>query len=126
MFTTTKTVRALTTLFEDALAKGQNEVTLTIKATGDKVGITLCSHAFVAKSLQEVEYFLMDCRFPWAGYSRIEDVANLLNNWEAHIREEADERARLHDYFVQSKQNGTFDADWYSDWYKDVYGFRPH
>ena len=125
MFTIEKTTLALNKKIDEAIANGTNEINLTIKATGDKVKITLCGAADI-KSVNDIEYFLMECRFPWAGYSKIEDVADLLNNWQAKIDGENDEKQELRKYYEENYGTEKFDAGWFSDWHKDVYGFRPH
>lgn len=125
MFTIEKTTMALNKKIEEAIKNGTNEINLTVKATGDKVKIILCSMADI-KSVNDIEYFLMECRFPWAGYSKIEDVADLLNNWQAKIDDEDDEKQQLRKYYEENYGTENFDADWFSDWHKDVYGFRPH
>ena len=125
MFTIEKTTLALNKKIEEAIKNGTNEINLTVKATGDKVKIILCSMADI-KSVNDIEYFLMECRFPWAGYSKIEDVADLLNNWQAKINDEDDEKQQLRKYYEENYGTENFDAGWFSDWHKDVYGFRPH
>lgn len=125
MFTIEKTTLALNKKIEEAIKNGINEINLTVKATGDKVKITLCSTVDI-KSVNDIEYFLMECRFPWAGSSKIEDIANLLNNWQAKIDGENDEKQQLRKYYEENYGTENFDASWFSDWHKDVYGFRPH
>ena len=125
MFTIERTTKALNKKIEEAIANGTNEINLTIKATGDKVKITLCSMVDI-KSVNDIEYFLMECRFPWAGSSKIEDVAKLLNNWQAKIDEDDEEKQKLRKYYEENYGTEKFDDDWFSDWHKDVYGFRPH
>ena len=125
MFTIERTTKALNKKIEEAIANGTNEINLTIKATGDKVKITLCSMVDI-KSVNDIEYFLLDCRFPWAGSSGIVSIANLLNNWQAKIDEEDNEKRELRKYYEENYGTKKFDDDWFSDWHKDVYGFRPH
>ena len=125
MFTIERTTKALNKKIEEAIANGTNEINLTIKATGDKVKITLCGMADI-KSVNDIEYFLMECRFPWAGSSKIEDVAKLLNNWQAKIDEDDEEKQKLRKYYEENYGTEKFDDGWFSDWHKDVYGFRPH
>ena len=96
-----------------------------IEGLGDKVKITLCGMDDI-KSVNDIEYFLMECRFPWAGSSKIEDIAKLLNNWQANIDEEDSEKQKLRKYYEENYGTEKFDDDWFSDWHKDVYGFRPH
>ena len=125
MFTIERTTKALNKKIEEAIANGTNEINLTVKATGDKVKITLCSYVDI-KSVNDIEYFLMECRFPWAGSSKIEDIADLLNNWQAKIDDEDDEKQKLRKYYEENYGTEKFDDGWFSDWHKDVYGFRPH
>ena len=125
MFTIERTTKALNKKIEEAIANGTNEINLTIKATGDKVKITLCSMVDI-KSVNDIEYFLVDCRFPWAGSSSIESIAKLLNNWQAKIDEEDNEKQELRKYYEETYGTVKFDSTWFSDWHKDVYGFRPH
>ena len=125
MFTIERTTKALNKKIEEAIVNGTNEINLTIKATGDKVKITLCGMEDI-KSVNDIEYFLMECRFPWAGSSKIEDVAKLLNNWQAKIDEDDEEKQKLRKYYEENYGTEKFDDDWFSDWHKDVYGFRPH
>lgn len=125
MFTIEKTTLALNKKIEEAIKNGTNEINLTVKATGDKVKIILCSMADI-KSIDDVEYFMMECRFPWAGSSKIEDIANLLNNWQARIDDENDDKLKLRKYYEENYGTDEFNDDWFSDWHKDVYGFRPH
>lgn len=125
MFTIEKTTLALKKKIEEAIKNGTNEINLTVKATGDKVKIILCSMADI-KSIDDVEYFMMECRFPWAGSSKIEDIADLLNNWQARIDDENDDKLKLRKYYEENYGTEKFDDDWFSDWHKDVYGFRPH
>ena len=125
MFTIERTTKALNKKIEEAIANGTNEINLTIKATGDKVKIILCGTADI-KSVNDIEYFLMECRFPWAGSSNIENIAKLLNNWQAKIDEEDEEKQKLRKYYEENYGTEKFDDDWFSDWHKDVYGFRPH
>ena len=125
MFTIERTTKALNKKIEEAIANGTNEIDLTIKATGDKVKITLCSMVDI-KSVNDIEYYLLDCRFPWAGSSSIESIAKLLNNWQAKIDEDDEEKQKLRKYYEENYGTEKFDDDWFSDWHKDVYGFRPH
>ena len=125
MFTIERTTKALNKKIEEAIANGTNEINLTIKATGDKVKIILCGTADI-KSVNDIEYFLMECRFPWAGSSSIENIAKLLNNWQAKIDEDDEEKQKLRKYYEENYGTEKFDDDWFSDWHKDVYGFRPH
>lgn len=125
MFTIEKTTLALNKKIEEAIKNGTNEINLTVKATGDKVKIILCSKADI-KSIDDVEYFMMECRFPWAGSSKIEDIADLLNNWQARIDDENDDKLKLRKYYEENYGTDEFNDDWFSDWHKDVYGFRPH
>lgn len=125
MFTIERTTKALNKKIEEAIANGTNEINLTIKATGDKVKIILCGTADI-KSVNDIEYFLMECRFPWAGSSSIESIARLLNNWQAKIDEDDEEKQKLRKYYEENYGTEKFDDDWFSDWHKDVYGFRPH
>ena len=125
MFTIERTTKALNKKIEEAIANGTNEINLTIKATGDKVKITLCSMVDI-KSVNDIEYFMVECRFPWAGSSKIEDIAKLLNNWQANIDEEDGEKQKLRKYYEENYGTEKFDDGWFSDWHKDVYGFRPH
>ena len=125
MFTIERTTKALNKKIEEAIANGTNEINLTIKATGDKVKIILCSMADI-KSVNDIEYFLMECRFPWAGSSSIESIAKLLNNWQAKIDEDDEEKQKLRKYYEENYGTEKFDDGWFSDWHKDVYGFRPH
>lgn len=125
MFTIEKTTLTLKKKIEEAIKNGTNEINLTVKATGDKVKIILCSMADI-KSIDDVEYFMMECRFPWAGSSKIEDIADLLNNWQARIDDENDDKLKLRKYYEENYGTEKFDDDWFSDWHKDVYGFRPH
>ena len=125
MFTIERTTKALNKKIEEAIANGTNEINLTIKATGDKVKITLCSMVDI-KSVNDIEYYLLDCRFPWAGSSSIENIAKLLNNWQAKIDEEDNEKQELRKYYEETYGTEEFDSSWFSDWHKDVYGFRPH
>ena len=125
MFTIERTTNALNKKIEEAIANGTNEINLTIKATGDKVKIILCGVADI-KSVNDIEYFLMECRFPWAGSSSIESIAKLLNNWQAKIDEEDSEKLELRKYYEETYGTEKFDDDLFSDWHKDVYGFRPH
>ena len=125
MFTIERTTKALNKKIEEAIANGTNEINLTVKATGDKVKITLCSMVDI-KSVNDIEYFLMECRFPWAGSSKIEDIAKLLNNWQAKIDEDDEEKQKLRKYYEENYGTEKFDDGWFSDWHKDVYGFRPH
>lgn len=125
MFTIEKTTLALNKKIEEAIKNGTNEINLTVKATGDKVKIILCSMADI-KSIDDVEYFMMECRFPWAGSSKIEDIADLLNNWQARIDDENDDKLKLRKYYEENHGTREFDATWFCDWHKDLYGFRPH
>lgn len=125
MFTIERTTKALNKKIEEAIANGTNEINLTIKATGDKVKITLCGMADI-KSVNDIEFFLVECRFPWASSSKIEDIAKLLNNWQANIDEEDGEKQKLRKYYEENYGTEKFDDGWFSDWHKDVYGFRPH
>lgn len=125
MFTIERTTKALNKKIEEAIANGTNEINLTIKATGDKVKITLCGMADI-KSVNDIEFFLVECRFPWASSSKIEDIAKLLNNWQANIDEEDSEKQKLRKYYEENYGTEKFDGGWFSDWHKDVYGFRPH
>ena len=125
MFTIERTTKALNKKIEEAIAEGTNEINLTIKATGDKVKIILCGTADI-KSVNDIEYFLMECRFPWAGSSSIESIAKLLNNWQAKIDEDDEEKQKLRKYYEENYGTEKFDDGWFSDWHKDVYGFRPH
>ena len=125
MFTIERTTKALNKKIEEAIANGTNEINLTIKATGDKVKITLCSMVDI-KSVNDIEYYLLDCRFPWAGSSSIESIAKLLNNWQAKIDEDDEEKQKRRKYYEENYGTEKFDDGWFSDWHKDVYGFRPH
>ena len=125
MFTIERTTKALNKKIEEAIANGTNEINLTVKATGDKVKITLCGMADI-KSVNDVEFFLVECRFPWSSSSKIEDIAKLLNNWQANIDEEDSEKQKLRKYYEEKYGTEKFDYGWFSDWHKDVYGFRPH
>ena len=125
MFTIERTTKALNKKIDEAIANGTNEINLTIKATGDKVKIILCGMADI-KSVNDIEYFLVECRFPWAGSSSIESIAKLLNNWQAKIDEDDEEKQKLRKYYEENYGTEKFDDDWFSDWHKDVYGFRPH
>ena len=125
MFTIERTTKALNKKIDEAIANGTNEINLTIKATGDKVKIILCGTADI-KSVNDIEYFLMECRFPWAGSSSIENIAKLLNNWQAKIDEDDEEKQKLRKYYEENYGTEKFDDGWFSDWHKDVYGFRPH
>ena len=125
MFTIERTTKALNKKIEEAIANGTNEINLTVKATGDKVKITLCSMVDI-KSVNDIEFFLVECRFPWASSSKIEDIAKLLNNWQANIDEEDNEKQKLRKYYEENYGTEKFDEGWFSDWHKDVYGFRPH
>lgn len=85
----------------------------------------MCGHGKI-KSLSDVEYYLVYCRFPWSGSSRLEDIAELFNSWEDKIKEEADEKLSLREFYELNKDKPL--DEWfgfYSDWHKDVYGFRP-
>ena len=97
MFTIERTTKALNKKIEEAIANGTNEINLTVKATGDKVKITLCGTVDI-KSVNDIEFFLVECRFPWASSSKIEDIAKLLNNWQANIDEEDSEKRELRKY----------------------------
>ena len=125
MFTIERTTKALNKKIEEAIANGTNEINLTIKATGDKVKIILCGMADI-KSVNDIEYFLVECRFPWAGSSSIESIAKLLNNWQAKIDDDDEEKQKLRKYYEENYGTEKFDDDWFSDWHKDVYGFRPY
>ena len=125
MFTIERTTKALNKKIEEAIANGTNEINLTVKATGDKVKITLCGMVDI-KSVNDIEFFLVECRFPWASSSKIEDIAKLLNNWQANIDEEDSEKQKLRKYYEKYYGTEKFDDGCFSDWHKDVYGFRPH
>ena len=125
MFTIERTTKALNKKEEEAIANGTNDSNLTIKATGDKVKITLCGMDDI-KSMNDIEYFLVECRFPWAGSSKIEDIAKLLNNWKTKIDEDDKEKKDLRKYYEENYGTEKFNDEWFSDWHKDVYGFRPH
>jgi hypothetical protein len=125
MFTIERTKAALISKINEAISSGTTEIDLVVKATGDPVTITLCSFGNI-KSIDDIEYYLVDFRFPWAGSSRIDDIANLLNNWTSKIEEENSEKKQIIDYYNKYYGTDKFDADWFSDWHKDVFGFRPH
>lgn len=125
MFTIERTKAALIGKINEAISSGTNEIDLVVKATGDPVTITFCSFGNI-NSINDIEYYLVDCRFPWAGSSRIDDIANLLNNWTSKIEEENSEKKQIIDYYNKYYGTDEFDADWFSDWHKDVFGFRPH
>lgn len=125
MFTIERTKAALIGKINEAISSGTTEIDLVVKATGDPVTITFCSFGNI-KSIDDIEYYLVDCRFPWAGSSRIDDIANLLNNWTSKIEEENSEKKQIIDYYNKYYGTDKFDADWFSDWHKDVFGFRPH
>ena len=65
MFTTERTANALIKKINDAIKNNETEIELVIKSTGDHVKITLCS-AVEIKSIDQIEYYLLECRFPWA------------------------------------------------------------
>ena len=125
MFTIERTKAALIGKINEAISSGTTEINLVVKKTGDPVTITLCSFGNI-KSVDDIEYYLVDCRFPWAGSSRIDDIANLLNNWTSKIEEENSEKKQIIDYYDKYYGTDKFDADWFSDWHKDIFGFRPH
>lgn len=125
MFTIERTKAALIGKINEAISSGTTKIDLVVKATGDPVTITLCSFGNI-KSIDDIEYYLVDCRFPWAGSSSINDIANLLNNWTSKIEEENSEKKQIIDYYNKYYGTDKFDADWFSDWHKDIFGFRPH
>lgn len=125
MFTIERTKAALIGKINEAISSGTTEINLVVKETGDPVTINLCSFGNI-NSIDDIEYYLVDCRFPWAGSSRIDDIANLLNNWTSKIEEENSEKKQIIDYYNKYYGTDKFDADWFSDWHKDVFGFRPH
>lgn len=125
MFTIERTKAALIGKINEAISSGTTEINLVVKETGDPVTITLCSFGNI-NSIDDIEYYLVDCRFPWAGSSRIDDIANLLNNWTSKIEEENSEKKQIIDYYNKYYGTDKFDAGWFSDWHKDVFGFRPH
>ena len=125
MFTIERTKAALIGKINEAISSGTTEINLVVKATGDPVKITLCSFGNI-NSIDDIEYYLVDCRFPWAGSARIDDIANLFNNWTSKIEEEKSEKKQIIDYYNKYYGTDEFDAGWFSDWHKDIFGFRPH
>lgn len=128
MYTTERTYNALARLAMDAISHGEHDFTVTLKDTGDRVTITPCFDG-VPSSVSDVEYWLVDCRFPWMGNSDLHKVAADLNRWTDLIAEDGAEKERLRAFRKAHCLNGVWDshdsAGFYSDWHKDVYGFRP-
>ena len=125
MFTTERTANALTKKINDAIKNNETEIELVIKSTGDHVKITLCSYVEI-KSIDQIDYYLLECRFPWAGFDSIDKVANFLNNWDKKIEEDEKEKNEIKKYYEDFKGTEKFDYQWFSDWHKDVFGYRPH
>ena len=127
MFTIEKTTAELEKRIDEAIAQGKNEITLTVKATGDKVTIEFCGYGEL-KSRADIDYYLVSCRFSWAGSDKLSKIATYLNRWEELIKEDKADKKELAAYKAKYCVNGVWaeDAfDFYSDWYKDLYGYRP-
>lgn len=100
------------------------EITITMKCNGDKVTIIPCGYEIT--SFPDIEYFLVECRLPWAGHRTIEEVAQFLLNYETEIEENEKEKKALKKYYEEHKNEDRSSwFDFYSDWHKDVYGYRP-
>lgn len=130
MYTTERTLKALTNKINDTLAKGETEFTITIKTTGDKVNFSLCTMGDYnkMKTVKDVEYYLVSCRFPWFGGSDLKKIANDLNNWENLIADSEADKKALQEYKNKNCINGKWKGDsfdFYSDWHKDIFGYRP-
>ena len=105
MFTIEKTREALIKKFEESKWE---EITLTIKATGDKVRITPCGYVSEIHSLKEVEYFLMDCAtVNLCGSPSIDKIAKTLNEF-AKLKEESEsDSMRLEKFFKENIKGHT-------------------
>lgn len=102
-----------------------NRISVEMKCNGDVVYITPCSMAPEINSFDDIEYFLVDCRLPWAGNDSIEKIAEFLINYERRIDENEEAKIRLKKYYDKYHNTPKMDWDGYSDWYKDIYGYRP-
>ena len=125
MFTTERTANALTKKINDAIKNNETEIELVIKSTNDHVKIILCGQAEI-KSIDQIEYYLLECRFPWAGSDSIDKIANFLNNWDKHVEEDEKEKNDIKKYYEEFNGTKKFNYEWFSDWHKDVFGYRPH
>lgn len=125
MFTTERTANALTKKINDAIKNNETEIELVIKSTNDHVKITLCGYGEI-KSIDQIAYYLLECRFPWAGFDSIDKIANFLNNWDKNVEEDEKEKNDIKKYYEEFNGTEKFDYQWFSDWHKDVFGYRPH
>ncbi len=107
-------------------ANSFKEITLTMKCNGDEVTIIPCGQPYEITSFSEIEYYLVDCRLPWAGEKTIEKLAQFLLNYEDEIKDNEREKKELRKYYEKHKNDRDRSwLDYYSDWHKDVYGHRP-
>lgn len=105
-------------------ANNFEEITIEMKCNGDKITITPCSYVDI-KSVDDIDYYLVDCRLPWAGNDNLMWVANFILNYQQRIDENEVEKKKLRAYYNKYHNTDKMDWDWYINWYKDVYGHRP-
>lgn len=79
-------------------------------------------------TVDDIEYWLVDCDLPWLGNDKLSRVVDDLNNHAQLVADADKEKDDLRKFFDDHQKNGWRDEDWdcYSDWHKDVYGYRPH
>ena len=99
MMTIQNTANALIQRFTQ---NGWRPLTLTIKATGDKVTITPCIYdgTDTAETVNDCEYFLMDCAtINLCGADTIEEIADQLNNFAETKAQDIDDKQRLKQFY---------------------------
>ena len=101
-----------------------DEITIEMKCNGDKITIVPCSYADI-KSIKDIDYYLVNCRLPWAGSDDLMWVADFLANYDNKIKANEKSKKELRDYYNKYHNTPQMDWSWYSDWHKDVYGYRP-
>ena len=100
-------------------------ITITMKCNGDEVIITPCSYVPTIVNFEQIDYFLVDCRLPWAGFDNIDKLADFLLHYKDKLTANEEEKKRLHAYYDKYHNTPEMDWGWYSDWHKSLYGFRP-
>ena len=107
------------------IASNYEAITITMNSTNEDITIIPCCY-ISNPTIDDIQYFLIECKLPWCGSEKLEDVATFIMNYDNEVSENRKEKESLRKFY-EAHKNDT-DRDWwnyYSDWYKDVYGHRP-
>ena len=107
------------------IANGFNPIKIDMKKSGDRIIITPCSYEVNITSMDQIDWYLVDCRISYSGNDSIEKIAAFIADYDNRIAENEADKIKLREYYNKYHNTPEMDWQWYSDWYKDVYGFRP-